>query len=98
MKTQTVISIITLCLVAQVSYGTPRNAMRKKVVRANEISSMFQDARAQRRPMAQGAVARYIKRIQLERDPSLYKMGVFSLLKTKMPLMKDQNLQLKVNS
>ncbi len=51
---------------------------------------MFQSARAQRAPAARGAVARYISRIKRERDPALYKMGVFSLLKYKMPLMRGQ--------
>ncbi len=91
MKTQmTILALATTLLTASVASGTPRNAMRKKVVRANEISSMFQDARAQRRPAIRGAVARYIKRIQRERDPSLYKMGVFSLLKYKMPMNRSQ--------
>lgn len=90
MKTKALFAAIVIALVASAAFGTPRSSVRKKVLRAHEISSMFQSARAQLHPTAQGSVDSYIRRIQQERDPALYKMGVFSLLKYKMPLTRDQ--------
>ena len=51
---------------------------------------MIHSAMNQRRPAARGAVQRLISRVARERDPSLHRMGVMSLLRRKMPLMKDQ--------
>ena len=90
MNTRTLILAVSLVMVGQVAQATPRAAQRKKVVRAMEINRMVHSAMAQRTPMKQGPVARLISRARRERDPSLHKMAVMSLLRRKMPLLRDQ--------
>ena len=85
-----ILLVVVSVLAAQVALATPRAAQRKKVVRGMEINSMIHKAMAQRYPTSRGAVARLISRVQSERDPSLHRMGVMSLVKRKMPLMRDQ--------
>ena len=91
MKTRSILALaVVLGLAAQVAYATPRAAQQKKVVRGMEINSMIHKAMAQRYPSSRGAVQRLISRVARERDPSLHRMGVMSLLRRKMPLQRDQ--------
>lgn len=90
MKTKILLSVMLIALLGQLSLAEARPPMRTKAARAAEISGMMRLAMHQRTPMARGPVSRLIARAHRERDPALHKMAVMSLLKTKMPLLRDQ--------
>jgi hypothetical protein len=92
MRTKPIIALVCLAALSRVAFAAPEDASRS--ARALVLSRLIKGAVAQRTASATGPVASLIAKAKTEKDPLLQKFTVSTLVRQKMPLLRDQKVEI----